>query len=454
MSVYVNRLLNLKKIKVVGFDMDYTLAAYDVDAFEQLVHSLSVKRLMRDYNYPSAISGLQFENNRAIVGLVIDKRNGNLLKLNRFGQVKTASHGLEMLDFREHEALYKEQFIDLKGQDFQSLDTAFAISRAVLFSQLVQMKKDGSKLPDFRQIDADVNLCTDTLHTDGTIKTILRKNFDTYVIPDPETAKMLELLKIYGKKLMVITNSEYGYSSDLLDYCLNPYWENHRSWRDVFDLVITLADKPRFFEGFNRFLRIDPETGAMSNHLGSVSSGFFQGGWFEDVQKGFGVEGHDILYIGDHIYGDVVSIKRHCSWRTGLVLSGLSKEIETNYSTRELQAEIDRLMNRKSWLEKEADEAEMKRRLGKKVSVSQEHIAEQNRLNTQISALLEKLKTYYNPFWGEILRSGSEESRYADQVEGYACIYMTRVSDLGKYSPRTYFRPRRRALAHEALDLP
>ena len=452
MPVYVNRLLNFKKIRVVGFDMDYTLVPYGIEAFEGLVHSLAVTRLVEKLNYPEAVAELRFHRERAIVGLVIDKLNGNLLKLSRFGKVKMAFHGLDPIDFREQASLYRERVIDLRDPDYESLDTAFAISNGVLYAQLVQLKKEGTSLPDYRRIDADVGQCIDSLHKDGSIKALLKRDFKKYVIQDPRTAQMLERLKIYGKKLIIITNSDYNYTRDLLDYSLDPYWKNHRSWRDVFDLVITFAEKPRFFEGRHPFLRIEPGTGVMSNHEGPVSGGIWQGGWFGDVQEGLGVAGNEILYLGDHIYGDVVSIKKRCDWRTGLVLGGLEKEIEAIRSTRKLQAEIDRLMDRKSWLEKEADQAEMDRRFGGSARVTESHAEEQDRLNARISELLDRLRPHFNPWWGEILRAGSEESRYADQMESYACIYMTRVSDLADYSPRTYFRPRRRTLAHEAAE--
>ncbi|RLW68332.1 MAG: hypothetical protein B6D68_03845 [spirochete symbiont of Stewartia floridana] len=452
MPIYVNRLLNMKKIKVVGFDMDYTLSAYDTNVFEGFVHSLASARLVKRFGYPPPVEQLEFFPDRAIVGLVIDRRNGNLLKLNRFGKVKIAFHGLESIDFREHGRLYRERVVDLRDPDFQCLDTAFAISQGVLFAQIVQLKKEGLPIPDFGRIDADVKLCIDSLHSDGTIKDCLRENFSKYIVRDPKTASMLELLKTYGKKLLIITNSDYEYARDLLDFSLNPYWKKHKSWREVFDLVITLADKPSFFEKQHRFLRVDPESGAMTNHVGPVSSGIWQGGWFGDVRDGLNVEGNEILYLGDHIYGDVVSIKKSCDWRTGLVLNGMGKEIEINRSTKGLQAEIDRLMDRKTLLEKEANEAEMTRHLGRKTHISEKLMEEQNRLNNQISRLLDELRMHYNPWWGEILRAGSEESRYADQVINYACIYMTRVSALGEYSPHTYFRPRRRLLAHEVIS--
>ncbi len=432
--------------------MDYTLSVYDTDVFEGFVHSLASTRLVKRFGYPPSVAQLEFLPDRAIVGLVIDKCNGNLLKINRFSKVKIAFHGLESIDFREHRRLYRDRVIDLRDPNFKCLDTAFAISHGVLFAQIVQLKKEGQPIPDFSRIDADVNLCIDSLHSDGTIKDFLRDNLDKYVVRDPKTASMLELLKAYGKKLLIITNSDYGYTRDLLDFSLNPYWKKHKSWREVFDLVITLSDKPSFFEKQNRFLRVDPESGAMTNHIGPVSSGIWQGGWFGDVQDGLCVEGNEILYLGDHIYGDVVSIRKSCDWRTGLVLNGMEKEIEINRSTKGLQVEIDRLMTRKTLLEKEVNEAEMTRRLGRKAHISEKLMEEQNRINNKISRLLDEFRTHYNPWWGEILRAGSEESRYAYQVINFACIYMTRVSALGEYSPHTYFRPRRRLLAHEVIS--
>ena len=41
-------------------------------------------------------------------------------------------------------------------------------------------------------------------------------------------------------------------------------------------------------------------------------------------------------------------------------------------------------------------------------------------LNGKISELLGQYKAYFNPYWGEILRAGFDESRYAEQVEKYA----------------------------------
>jgi len=455
MPVFINRVLNMKNIKVIGFDMDYTLVRYNTEAFEKLTHSLAARRLSERPEYPDEVSRLEFDFRRAIVGLVIDKRNGNLLQISRHGKVKIAYHGLEVLDYHKQQTIYQEMAIDLRDPDFQSLDTSFAISYGVLFSQLVQMKSEGASLPSYRTLADDVNHAIDTLHQDDSIKSRLRADFDTYVIQDPKVAGMLERYRDYGKKLMIITNSDYGYTRQLMDYSLNPFLKKHKTWQDLFDIVITFADKPRFFEQKNRFLKIDPETELMSNHTDPVSSGIFQGGNFHKLQKDLGYSGSEILYLGDHIYGDVVSIKKTCNWRTALVLGDLEEEIRGLKESHHVQEEINRLMDSKLTLEKEINLLDSKRYEGENIprSVITALFDEMDGLNSKISELLTQYKAFFNPFWGEILRAGYDESRYAEQVEKYACIYMTKVSDLYDYSPKTYFRPYRRTMPHEDLSL-
>jgi hypothetical protein len=76
-----------------------------------------------------------------------------------------------------------------------------------------------------------------------------------------------------------------------------------------------------------------------------------------------------------------------------------------------------------------------------------------DKLNQEISEAISEYNVHYNPYWGELMRAGQEESRMADQVEKYACLYMTKISDLLAYGPRTYFRPEKRILPHEVNNL-
>ena len=141
MGIFINRTLNLKKIKAIGFDMDYTIVRYNSEAFEQYTHQETLKKLVSDKNYPPEILNLQFDFKRVIQGLVIDKSKGNLLKVSRFGKVKSSYHGLSPLDFKEQQRLYGNGVIDLGDPHIQSLDTNFAVSNGVLYSQLVDLKE-------------------------------------------------------------------------------------------------------------------------------------------------------------------------------------------------------------------------------------------------------------------------------------------------------------------------
>ena len=455
MPVFINRVLNMKNIRIIGFDMDYTLVRYNVEEFESLTHRLASQRLAEHYGYPPEVADLAFDFQRAIVGLVIDRRNGNLLQVSRHGKVKIAYHGLKALDFHKQRQIYQEMAIDLRDPDFQSLDTSFAISNGVLFSQLVQLKSDGMDMPPFHIMADDVNKVIDTLHQDDSIKSCLREDFDRFVIKDPKVAGMLERYKDYGKKLMIITNSDYAYTRQLLDYALNPYLKKHRTWQEVFELVITFADKPRFFERTGRYLKINPKTGLMSNYNGKVDKGIFQGGWFGKLQQDLGYSGSEILYLGDHIYGDVVSIKKTCNWRTALVLNDLEDEIHGLVKAKPVQMEITNLMQKKLVLEKEINRLDSLRYEGQNIPRSRINTLfdRMDDLNVRISELLQEYRRLFNPYWGEILRAGYDESRYAEQVEKYACIYMTKVSDLYDYSPKTYFRPYHRTMPHEEAAL-
>jgi hypothetical protein len=46
------------------------------------------------------------------------------------------------------------------------------------------------------------------------------------------------------------------------------------------------------------------------------------------VEKALGVEGDDVLYVGDHIYTDAALAKINFRWRTALVIRELELEID------------------------------------------------------------------------------------------------------------------------------
>ena len=164
------------------------------------------------------------------------------------------------------------------------------------------------------------------------------------------------------------------------------------------------------------------------------------------------LNGDEILYIGDHIYGDILRLKKDCNWRTALVVDELGVEIASQKEVLPIQKKISRAMQVKVELEAQytllcshrIDEQTEKydpsiQQVQQKITV----------LDKRISTLLKEQHQCFNPYWDRVFRAGAEESYFAYQVEHYACIYMENLAAFLQHSPLSYFRANRRSLAHD-----
>ncbi len=453
--VYTNRTLNLKKITHIGLDMDHTLVRYHSESFEALSHSLIVKKLIENKRYPETLRTLKFDFHLAIRGLVIDRKQGNLLKLNRYGAIRNSHHGLKPMDFKTQKQVYRSKYIDLSTGEYLAIDTAFSISNAVLYSQIVELKETdtGNKYPEYATIADDVLEMLDEAHRDGSLKSEVRKNLDKYIIKDPHVVHGLERFKKHGKKIFIVTNSDFGYSKLLMDYAINPFLKDHKSWEDLFEYVVTFAQKPKFFIQKANFLKVNPADGTLTNYDRKLEPGIYQGGCATKFTNDLDVDGDDILYIGDHIYGDILRLKKDCNWRTAMVIDELTEEISANEKAESYLAKINQLMKEKEPLEEELTELltvrvdhPERKTSDKRINELQEQIG---KLDVELSQLIKQQLSFYNAHWGPIMRTGNEESFFAYQLDRYACVYMSKLSDLLDISPRNYFRAPRRPLSHE-----
>lgn len=455
-SVFVNRTLNLKRIRYLGLDMDHTLIRYNSDVFEALSYE-SIKDKLINRGYPHEIKSFSFDFNVAIRGLAIDRKRGNLLKLNRHSSIRASYHGLKPIEFRQQNKIYQSTYIDLNDPNFEAIDTIFSISHAVMLSQIVDLKERRPEigLPDFSIIADDVLAALDEAHRDGSIKNAVKNDLEKFIIKDSSVVEGLEKFKKHGKKIFIVTNSDFHYTKLLLDYAINPFLKENASWQELFEFVITFAQKPRFFHDRLPLLKVDTHTGAMTNFDESLKPGVYQGGCATIITRDLNLHPDEILYVGDHIYGDILRLKKDCAWRTAMVIDELASEIETNKKTRSQTLEIEKMM-----LEKEPFESELTRIMtmksdsttslhDKEIEALQKKISE---VDTRIANLIKSQQAEYNPRWGQLMRAGNEESYFAYQVERYACIYMAKLNDLLSLSPRSYFRAHRRPLAHEMED--
>ncbi len=424
---------------------------YDSRAFEKTTQDLVLEKLVAK-GYPTEVKDLPFDYDLAIRGLVIDKKMGNLLKVSRYGAIRAAYHGTKPLDFSTQKKVYSSTYIDLRDARYSSIDTAFSISTANLFMQLVDLKDKTPTLPDYETMASDMMQSVDAVHRDGSLKGIVRANLSRYIVKDEAMVRGLERYRKHEKRLFVVTNSDYQYTKLLLDYAINPFLKEHKDWSELFDFVITSAQKPRFFMEKIKFLKIDPLDGSMKNHDAALVPGVYQGGCASTFTKDLDLDGDDILYIGDHIYGDILRLKKDCNWRTAMVVEDLAEEIRKYIDVAPLQKQIDDLMEQKEPLEEELVELVSERiergedkNCPQVLKLQEDLVA----IDKEIGGLIRQHQASFNKYWGEVMRAGNEESYFAYQIERFACIYMAKLADLTAHSPRTYFRAPRRPMAHE-----
>ncbi len=446
-QIFVNRNLHMGHVDWIGFDLDYTLACYNKTAIEETAYEITQGKLVDELGYPAEVRDLEYDPEFMIRGLVIDTEGGNVLKLDRYAYVKLAFHGKKQLSRSERKRAYSTQKIDYASA--HALDTLFSIPEACLFAQIVDLadSKPLNYPPAYHEIHLNIRAMIDKAHRDDTLKRRIRSDLKRFFDVDPDLAPMLERMRSQGKKLFLLTNSYWDYTDRVLSHLLDSRLSNHKRWLELFDCIVVGSRKPDFHTSNAPFLEVDTKTGMLRNtdrdelELGRV----YQGGNAELLENVLGAAGERVVYFGDHIYGDILRSKKSLGWRTGLVIEELENEIEI------LEA------NKGRWVEMDAvDEA--RRRL----ETARDSMRETGDESGEIDKKIETLQRYagrlfrvaqsaFNPYWGELFRAGKEVSLFGHQVEGYACLYTSRVSNFLYYPLDKYFRCLRGATPHDPI---
>ncbi len=457
-GVFCNRTLNLRGVRAIGYDMDYTLIHYFVDEWERAAFDHGCAYLEAQ-GWP--VADLVFDPEAFTLGLTFDLELGNIVKATRFGYVVRAQHGNQMLPFSELRRSYVETVIDLSDQRFKFMNTLFELSRASLWCQLID-RHDRSPLPGiktYRQLYRTIDAALTSAHRDGSLKAAIVADPKRFVDLDPETVPTLMDQRLAGKELILITNSDWSYSQQIMNWCFNRFMGDGQTWRDLFDLIIVAANKPRFFSDVGPIYEVvDPERGLLEPHLGAIKSGaVYHGGNARLVEDALGHEGSQFLYVGDHLFGDVYVTKDVLRWRTALIVRELEDEISTSTTAADTNFELSKLMEEKGQLELAQSRQRMQRRhlvVGdqprKKIDAAIETTAgDVAALDERIAPLARAASEQGNKLWGPLMRAGVDKSLFARQVEKHADVYTSRVSNFRAETPYGYLRAARVLLPHE-----
>eukprot|EP00201_Polytomella_parva_P000403 CAMPEP_0175086566 /NCGR_PEP_ID=MMETSP0052_2-20121109/29319_1 /TAXON_ID=51329 ORGANISM="Polytomella parva, Strain SAG 63-3" /NCGR_SAMPLE_ID=MMETSP0052_2 /ASSEMBLY_ACC=CAM_ASM_000194 /LENGTH=657 /DNA_ID=CAMNT_0016358761 /DNA_START=466 /DNA_END=2439 /DNA_ORIENTATION=+ len=653
----------MRDITAVGFDMDYTLAQYLPQSFEQRAYYEAQQRLVHRFGYPAEVADLKFQWDYMTKGLIVDKVLGNVLKVDRHNYVKVAYHGFRELPSEERKRIYRDTQRSsevFSEASYAMVDTLFSLAESFLFMQLVEMK-DRKAHPFFekkcyRDMYMDLRVSVDMGHRDGSLKRVVAADPGRYMHPDPHLKDMLESFRRSGRRVFLATNSLWDYTNVVMNFMLYGKSGSSRdhSWLSLFDLVLVGCSKPGFFQHRAPLYKVDIDTGLLrntdngapvtpidvddiptqtlaggslaaaeggecgavqgfgsasdriilgnnssssnssnnnsNNNKNSYASGLsgmsvwpqaqkssshhrlseparasaiadprdrvFQGGCFIDLHNLLGVKsGSEILYAGDHIYGDIVKSKRAVGWRTMLVVPELELELDLLAKSRHTIASLSRIRRARDELDDkiqrlrrgladysdpsdnvEGDEAtpaavaesvskwllddlnvlvEGKAGGGGREGSNRESdqscfsIIEQAVLRTSsppastssthssyrereqqggegggsypliappsltpaevksLRSLLKRLEAEraqvkavqsrelrqhhmrFHPVWGQVMKTGYQNSRLAHQVERYACLYTSHIANLAFISPDRSFAGRMDYLAHE-----
>lgn len=492
-QIFCNRSLNMKSIVAIGFDMDYTLAQYKPETFETLAYNGTIKKLVHDLGYSEELLQWKFDWKYMVRGLVLDKKRGNILKMDRHKYVKIAYHGLTEMLREDRIATYGNTLLreSFDEPDYALIDTLFSLGEAYLFAQLVDLKDSHpEKLPpgtDYGQMYKDVRAAVDLCHRDGTVKQAVANDPSKFIHEDQMIIPMLKMLRNSGRMTFLVTNSLWDYTHVVMNYLcgkckVNGTIPSDDEWLDYFDVVITGSSKPRFFMDGNKapLFEVDISTGMLQNTdngtpLPQIEEGclrkksllkkevkqgcrVFQGGNVSHLHQLLSIEASSqVLYVGDHIYGDILRSKKQLGWRTMLVVPELERELELLCETKSIRKEFrlqrqerdqmdDEIQHFKWALNFEKNDEDDQHRISFKVKELQSNMEKVRERNRHAQR---ECHQKFHQVWGQLMKTGYQNSRFAHQVERFACLYTSQVTNLCFYSPDKCYRTSEDFMPHE-----
>ncbi len=488
--MFCNRNLRMTGIAWVGFDMDYTLAIYDQPEMDRLSIEATRKKLVAR-GYPAFVAEVPVSIDFPVRGLLIDKRFGHVLKMDRYKVASKGYHGTRQLTREELRVLYQSKKLRPATPRYHWIDTLYALSEVALYTALVDAFEQRKLELDYGKLFSDIRECIDEAHRDGTILDAVLGDLPRFVKRDPELAPTLHKLRSAGKKLFLLTNSRWPYTDRMMTHLIGGAMAEYPSWRNFFDIVVCAATKPAFFTERRPLLERDGEQQRPATF--PLERGrIYEGGNLEELERALAVSGDEVLYVGDHIYGDILRSKKDSAWRTAMIMQELETEVAAYEDCKEgisramlLEDQRDRLEDELRFYQARYKELSSKKNGNGKAVATEDRGAKRSDSKRSLSGLgggapiameaervrikraVERVRGLlreadaeqtaieshsdrrFHPYWGSLLKEGNEQSSFGAQVEEYACLYTSRVSNFLLYSPQQHFRSPRDLMAHE-----
>ncbi|VDO25163.1 unnamed protein product [Onchocerca flexuosa] len=467
--IFVNRSLRMEKIRFFGFDMDYTLAVYRSPDLEIVTFDMVVERMI-SLGYPEELRSFKYKALFPIRGIWFDNVYGNLLKVDGFGNILVGVHGFHYMKPSEIEELYPNKFLHLSENRVYVLNTLFNLPETYLVACIIDFFdsspnyaptedrtgiKSGDIYMSYRSIFQDIRNSVDWVHFESNMKQIILDNKEKYIIKDDRLKQLLLQIRESGKQSFLLTNSDYSYTNGVMEYLLGVGWTSY------FNITIVDAKKPKWFAEGTVFRQVDTKTSALKigSHMGPLEQGqVYAGGSCDAFRRLVKARGKDVLYIGDHIFGDVLRSKKTRGWRTFLVVPELARELTVWTERKPLFEKLKLLDSELADVYKNLDSNSKekpsivhikKKKEEKYLSWNLTFFLSFKMCDRQFQLLTHEMDNEYGML-GSVFRSGSRTTFFASQVERYADLYASSCFNLVHYPLFYFFRAPMTLMPHES----
>jgi 5'-nucleotidase len=196
--------------------------------------------------YPEIIATIPHATDFPVRGLLIDKRFGNILKMDRYktsGRATTASASSRTTSSAPSTTRRRSA---PRPRATTGSTRSTRSARPASTRRSSRRSRRAGYAVDYARVFADIRESIDEAHRDGTILNAVLG--DASSSSDPELAPTLHKLRSAGKKLFLLTNSRWSYTDAMMNYLLGGAMAEYPTWRNYFDVVIVAATKPAFFQ--------------------------------------------------------------------------------------------------------------------------------------------------------------------------------------------------------------
>jgi len=464
-DVFVNNEVNLNHVDVYGFDYDWTLCCYAEEALQSLIYDLTKQYLLDQMNYPTVFSTYSsYDPQFAIRGLCFDIKKGLLLKISTLNNVvqNCVFFGRKRLSLDEILIHYGGTLHIPKSYQLQylrNLYDLFCLPETCLISDIIQFFVDDGTPFDPSYVYQDVTTAVNAIHTNGSLHYNIMRDLPKYLekTKNGELGQLLKMIKDNGKRLFLLTNSPFFFINTGLEYILSP------KWRDLFDIIITSADKPSFFSSNKQFRSVDPSSSRCKwTPISELKHGeIYCQGSLKELTRLTNWKGHKVIYFGDHLNVDLSEHAKNHGWRTGMVISEIQREINVRNSKEYQELELELLPLEERLMKDPLLRIEPSFSFGSSnevlccnsatpTSVIAIDDSEEETLEARRKELLFKMSELFNHNFGSIFQGVEDSSLFASDLVILADIYTSRVENFLRY-PANHRFYRKRNLPHEAI---